>query len=563
MPIVPPPPGGEGPPEMRVIELRPPQVPLVGLVLALVLVLIGLGAGYWWFVQRVEVQAGQVMVLMKRTGATLQSVNAEGELLPEHLRDQVVLYPALREQLAEIDGRERAYKGIIYEPLPEGRYFYDPFLWKRMVFPAIVIDQDECGILIRKYGRALPPDKIVATEPFERGPLAEVMLPDRYNINPLAYQVKRVPRIEIEAGHVGVTTLLHGENPENPNQWVVAEGERGVQPNVRPPGRYYLNPYVERVDKIDVRSHTLDLRGADAIRFPSMDSFEIILEATVEYAIRQDRAPYVMVAIGDHEDIENKLILPYARSLARIEGSKLLAREFITGETRENFQESVFKGLREECGKQGIEIRATLIRKIQPPDEIANPISDRQIAGQQIKQYESEIAVAQSEARLVEQQELQNQNRQIGEAQRQVVTLIKQAEQAKEVALTEANKRLEVARLRLEAAREEAAAIISRGEAEAEVILLNARAEAEPLAEAVRAFGGGEMYAQFFFYQQLSPALKTVLADTEGPFADIFRALSQAEGGSPIPPLTRDDSASVSADLSTNTDLTTTTTEEQ
>lgn len=542
MPIVPPPPGGEGPGNMRVIELRPPKIPLVVLLLVLGMALVALGVGYWWFVQRVEVEAGQVLVLMKRTGATLKSVDKAGDLLPEHLRDQVVLYPALREELAQIDGYERTYKGIVYEPMPEGRYFYDPFLWKRMVFPAVVIDQDECGVLIRKYGGALPAGKIVATAPNERGPLAEVLLPDRYNINPLAYDIKRVPRIEIEAGHVGVTTLLHGQTPENPNTWVVAAGEKGVQPDVRPPGRYYLNPYVERVDKIDVRSHTLDLRSNDAIRFPSKDSFEIILEATVEYAIRQDRAPYVMVAIGDHNDIEGKLILPYARSLARIEGSKLLAREFITGDTRKSFQESVFNGLREQCGQQGIEIRATLIRRIEPPAEIANPISDRQIAGQQIKQYESEIAVAKSQAKLVEQEELQNQNHRIGEAQREVVTLIKQAEQTKEVALTEANKRLEVARLKLEAAKEEAAAILSRGQAEAEVILLEAEAEATPLASAVRAFGGGDLYAQFYFYQQLSPALKSVLADTQGPFADIFRALSDAEGGTIMPPLTREDS---------------------
>jgi regulator of protease activity HflC (stomatin/prohibitin superfamily) len=529
MPIVPPPPGDyEQPP--RVIELKPPQVPLFVVIALGVLALLVLGVGYWWFVQRVEVQAGEVLVLMRRMGATLPATDENGDLQPEHLRDQVVLYPELLAQLPE-----RSYKGVLYEPLPEGRYFYDPFLWKRMKFDAVVINQDEAGVLVRKYGAALPPEKIIASEPTERGPLAGVKMPERYNINPLAYEVKRVPRVEIPAGHVGVTTRLHGDEPANPNTWVVETGERGVQPDVRPPGRYYLNPYEERVSIIDIRSHTLDFRGEDAIRFPSKDSFEIILEATVEYAIRQDKAPYVMVAIGEHSDIEEKLILPYARSLARIEGSKLLAREFITGETRESFQDSVFNGLREECGRQGIEIRATLIRRIEPPAEIANPISDRQIADQQIKQFESEIQVAESQARLVEQEELQKQNRAIGEAQRDVVSVVKTAEQDKEVALTEARKRLEVARLQLEAAREEAAAIISRGEAEAEVILLNARAEAEPLASAIAAFGDGESYAQFFFYRKLGPALKSILADTEGPFADIFRSLSAARGG-PISP---------------------------
>ena len=55
------------------------------------------------------------------------------------------------------------------------------------------------------------------------------------------------------------------------------------------------------------------------------------------------------------------------------------------------------------------------------------------------------------------------------------------------------------------------------------------KAEAEPLAEAVAAFGDGQTYAQFFFYQKLGPALKSVLASTDGPFADIFRELSQTE----------------------------------
>jgi len=300
-----------------------------------------------------------------------------------------------------------------------------------------------------------------------------------------------------------------------------------VQPNVLPPGTYWLNPYVTQVQLIDIRSRTLDLRGKDAIRFPSSDSFEIVLEATVEYAIGQDKAPYVMVAVGEHDDIEEKLILPYARSLSRIEGSKLLAREFITGETRTAFQNAFFEGLWEQCAEQGIEIRATPIRRIEPPAAIANPISDRQVADQQIKQYENEIKVADSQARLVEQEEMQKQNQAIGQANREVVTVIKAAEQDKAVALTEANKRLEVAKLQLEAAKETAAAVLSHGKADAEVVKLNYEAEAKPLAEAVKSFGGGDAYAQYFFYQKLGPALKSVLASTEGPFADIFRSLSE------------------------------------
>jgi hypothetical protein len=110
-----------------------------------------------------------------------------------------------------------------------------------------------------------------------------------------------------------------------------------------------------------------------------------------------------------------------------------------------------------------------------------------------------------------------------------VVTVTKQAEQSKSVALVEVNKRLQVTTLELEAAQETAAALLSRGQAEAEVALLGYEAEAKPLADAISAFGGGDTYAQYLFYQKLGPALKSVLANPDGPFADIFRSLSQTQ----------------------------------
>lgn len=526
--------GGDGP--------RPPRL-TVGLAtdalgplrrfgwLLLLVLLIPLGGLYWWFVQRVEVPANHILLLIRKVG---ESLPAQPETA-----DQYVLYPGLLKALGEPPGSTR-YKGIIYEPVAEGRYFFDPFLWERVVVPAIIIEPEEVGIVIRKYGRALPTGRTVATAPDERGPLAEVLRPGRYNLNPHAYNVKRVKPVVIPPGHVGVQTLYAGEDVGNTNEYLAVDSQRGVQPTALPPGMYYNNPYARRIDVIDVRSHTIDMHGDDAIRFPSNDSFDILIDCTVEYAIRQDLAPLVMVSIGDHDDIREKLILPYARSLCRIEGSKLLARDFISGDTRRAFQEKVFEGLREQSFSQGIEIRATLIRRIVPPAAIAEPISDRQVAGQQIKQYENEIKVAEAEARLVEQQEMQKQNQAIGQAQREVVTVTVEAEQRKAVALTNASQRLEVAKLELEAARQNAAATVARGQAEAEVRLLQFQAEARPLRDAIAAFGDGETYAQFFFYQKLAPAVKSVLASTDGTFAEIFRNLSNTASTPPRPRIERE-----------------------
>lgn len=85
-----------------------------------------------------------------------------------------------------------------------------------------------------------------------------------------------------------------------------------------------------------------------------------------------------------------------------------------------------------------------------------------------------------------------------------------------------------VAKLQLKAATETAAAQVGRGQAEAEVLLLSYQALAGPLSQAVQAFGGGDTYARFFVYQMLAPAVKSILASTEGPFADVFRALIPA-----------------------------------
>ena len=60
----------------------------------------------------------------------------------------------------------------------------------------------------------------------------------------------------------------------------------------------------------------------------------------------------------------------------------------------------------------------------------------------------------------------------------------------------------------------------------ASVVLLNKQAEAEPLRQQVAAFGDGNAYAQYFFFQKLAPSVKSILTNTEGPFADLFHQLS-------------------------------------
>ena len=73
------------------------------------------------------------------------------------------------------------------------------------------------------------------------------------------------------------------------------------------------------------------------------------------------------------------------------------------------------------------------------------------------------------------------------------------------------------------ARQQQADAIVARGQADANVVLLQKQAEADPLRDQVSAFGDGQTYAQYFFYQKLAPSVKSILANSDGPFADVFR----------------------------------------
>lgn len=499
---------------------------------------LGVGiAAIYWFVLRVEVNANEILVLVNKTGKDL----------PPELRaqfgDQSILYPeqvkAIAARTGESEERVRnGYKGIRHEVLSEGRYFPNPYFHKAIKMPTTIIRQDEVGVQIRRYGKPLPFPKTVATEPDERGPLSQELRPGRHNINLLAYEVQKFPVIQIPEGHVGVVTLLSGADPKVKNTYTVEPGEKGVQRETRPPGLEYYNPYLKRIDIVDVRSHKYDLLGSDAIQFPSNDSFTITIEGTIEWAIDPERVAEVTVAYGDAENILDKIILPNARSISRIQGSKLLAREFIGGKTRTAFQDKMLAELRRECWMQGIEIKSALVRDIQTSQEIATLISEREQADQEILRSMNQIEEARAEARLIEQREVQQQNMAVGDARRNVVTVVKEAEQRRNVAVTQARREHEVAKLTLEAAEKQAAAIRSRGEAEANVVLFEYQAKAEPLKASVDAFGDGTTYAQQFFMKKIAPAIQSILSNTEGPFADIFKEFqsfssASSKGGTP------------------------------
>jgi regulator of protease activity HflC (stomatin/prohibitin superfamily) len=519
----------------RVPRPMAPRPHWIQKILSVILVLaIGYGL-FVWEVYRVVVQPNQVLVLLKKNGS--KSLPGDNLIIPRPPDPSDPQYAA---KFKTWNDQYGDCNGILEQVYPEGTYFsFSPFDYEREVISidqTAIIPAGKVGIVIKKFGQKLDADKDgrvtqILADPTrdQRGPLPIILRPGRYNeyANPYAYEIKQVDPIQIDPGYRGVATIVAGTPAKDPNQFLVDDSEQGVQRKTEPEGFRYINPFQERVVPISTVSQRFEMSGSDAIHFPSADSFDIQLEGFVEWSIDPDKLPLVYVEYANGGELipflEEGVILPYARSFCRLAGSQYDARDFISGDTKLKFQEEFETELRDACARQGIEIKQALVRNIVPPDAIKQPINDREVAREQIIQFEQQIKVAQSQAQLATQEETANQNKAIGDANTDVVKVVKEAEQNRDVAVTQARQRLAVAELKLEAAQREADAILARGQAEANVTLLQKQAQAEPLRQTIAAFGDGDAYARFVFNQKIAPSIKSILTNTDGPFAELFK----------------------------------------
>ena len=531
-------PGGR-PRNFRPAGRRPGwPIRLVGAALILAL---GYGV-YFWEIRRVVVDPNHVLVLLKKNGGkTLPGDNIIIPKPPDSADPEYATkYKTWEDQYGDCNG-------ILEQVLPEGTYFsYSPFDYEREVISieqSAIVPAGKVGIVIKKFGQKLDVDadgKVtqILADPArdQRGPLPALLRPGRYNeyANPYAYQIKQVDPIQIDPGYRGVTTIVAGRMAKDANQYLVEPGEQGIQRLTEPEGYRYINPFRERVTPISTVSQRFEMSGTDAIHFPSADSFDIQLEGFVEWTINPEKLPLVFVQYANGGDLipflEQAVILPYARSFCRLAGSQYDARDYISGDTKLKFQQEFEKQLRDACAKQGIEVKQALVRNIIPPDAIKQPINDREVAREQIFKFTEQIKVAQSSAQLATQEETATQNKSIGDANTAVVKVVKTSEQNRDVAVTEAEQRLAVAKLKLEAAQHLADAITARGQAEANVTLLKKQAIAEPMRQTIVAFGDGDTYARYIFNQKVAPSIKSIMTNSDGPFADLIKQFTAPIG---------------------------------
>ena len=104
------------------------------------------------------------------------------------------------------------YKGIQLEVLGEGRYFRNPYTWDWKILSVTDIPAGKFGVLVRKFGKNLPEGEIIAPGPDYKGIVREVLGTGKHRINPYAYDVQVYDDIRIMPGNIGVVVNLAGRD---------------------------------------------------------------------------------------------------------------------------------------------------------------------------------------------------------------------------------------------------------------------------------------------------------------------------------------------------------------
>jgi len=472
--------------------------------------------------------------------------------------------------------------------LSEGRHFLNPIFWTYEVHDMVNVPVGKCLVLTRNFGKPLSPTRMEQGEVLgfedpkdpaqgERGILRDVLTQGSYRLNPYAYSWEEVPAVDVRVDQVGVRTLKVGKDPRGltpdakRGNYTVPDGYRGVQMTTVPPGTYYLNPYVESIAPVEVRSHRVKLGD---IEFPSRDGFILKPQVVVEYAARPEKAPEMTVRLADEgvlhqrdetpaDQLENeilqKVILPHIRGYARIEGSNFDARDFILAggdakapnaaapdgakqgkadNAREALQRALLDKVKPQCDALGVEMRAVTLADMLPPAELADQIAQRELA--RVEQEKNVVRMRQYRAQqeLKAKESLKDQAKEKVEAETRLIQAKTQADQLKEVALARLGQELENAQLSLDAAEKQAEATLTTGKAEAAVINLQNEAEVAGLRKAVTGFSSVQTFAQYNLMKKLGPALSEIFASDESDFGRLFSDyLTQPPDSHPKPPV--------------------------
>jgi regulator of protease activity HflC (stomatin/prohibitin superfamily) len=190
------------------------------------------------------------------------------------------------------------------------------------------------------------------------------------------------PFVVIPSGYVGVKLTLGKASPEEMK-----------------PGLHLIIPFIQRVERMSVRTHSYDLTGANAINALSKDGLTIKVELTTLYKIMPDKASEIYVEYGPH--YEDRIIKPVIRSAVRDVIATLDSAQVY--QERALIQRRIAEQVRRELERRFIVLDEILIRDIRLPQKVVEAIEQKRRA----------LEEAQRMRFLVEKEKLEAERRKI------------------------------------------------------------------------------------------------------------------------------------------------------
>jgi hypothetical protein len=434
--------------------------------------LVAVAFGYllvWqWMLSRVYVGPGEMLVLKANVGKDN----------PDPANLQVV---------------PTGFKGIQEGVIGEGRHFYNPFLYeRRRVSSSVTIKPTEVGVVVSRSGKPLASGQFLADKGF-KGIQRRALTPGRWRLNPIAYEVRKMAAVQIRPGYVGCITAL-APDPE------LGVKKQGILKQVLQPGIYYINPKAYKVEEVEIGYHQLTLND---VQFKSIDGFRIKLDVSVVWGVKPKNVPFLIHTLGNISQIVSKIIQPQVNTIVRLEGSKHGAQEFIKGRTRLKFQMEFTKRLKAIAREKKIEIQIGLVRNIEIPKEVREPISQTKIAVEERKTKKAMGKTQKLRNKLEElRQDVKKGVRETHAETKRMIAKIRADGESKILSI-KGEKEVEVAKIMRQVAEIEAKIKLLKGKTEAQVVALTKKARADKFVQFAKALGSSKALVKYTFTKNL------------------------------------------------------------
>jgi regulator of protease activity HflC (stomatin/prohibitin superfamily) len=447
-------------------------------------------------------------------------------------------------------------KGILRGALGPGKYRLNPYGYKIDTSNAISIPIGYVGVATSLSGEQAPSGEFAAAG--QKGIRKDILQPGLYFVNPKQFQVdvleigvNQVSLLGKGGGQVITKQQLATQNvamDELQRQVIAEQKEKRmdyIQQRAKdmPGSSAFQQPAAPEASKPGKLEKALTPPDASAVltltqmvEFPSRDGFEISLDMTVEFELLPENIAWIYRSYGDLPAVVEKILMPQILSVSRLKGSAYRAKDFIVGEGREKFQTDLTETLAKTLGEKKIVVHNALIRHVNVPMQILDPIQQAGIAVEQdltnveLQNTAKKQAELNTETSLIEQR-----GQQVAQETEKLKAEIK-ADQEKQVAEINAEALKQVAEIDKQTAMVRAERTRKLGGADAKVITMVEGERAKGFQLKAGAFKDPAAYSLYEFADRLNPSIKiNILHAGDGTlWTDLEKATLGELGGAKV-----------------------------